>query len=102
MPCSKRRPCISSEWKRRDIASEQVRITALKASEGFTQPLPSPLALSDDVLLLDVFDRSMRALPMGLAFALWSGLGMKQTHNSTTASVSLELSSHAFKRQTSS
>jgi Membrane transporters of cations and cationic drugs len=58
------------------IASEQVGTSALKASEGFTQPLPAALAVLGYVLSFYFFGRSMRALPMGLAYALWSGLGM--------------------------
>jgi len=58
------------------IASEQVGTTALKASEGFTQHLPSALAITGYILSFYFFGRSMRALPMGLAYALWSGLGM--------------------------
>lgn len=58
------------------IASEQLGTTALKASEGFTQPLPAALALTGYILSFYFFGRSMRALPMGLAYALWSGLGM--------------------------
>ena len=58
------------------IASEQVGTSALKASDGFTQVQPSAIAVIGYILSFYFFGRSMRALPMGLAYALWSGLGM--------------------------
>ncbi len=58
------------------IASEQAGTSALKASEGFTQAQPSAIAVIGYILSFYFFGRSMRALPMGLAYALWSGLGM--------------------------
>jgi small multidrug resistance pump len=58
------------------IVAEQVGTSALKASEGFTQLGPASLAVAGYVASFYFFGRSMRALPMGLAYALWSGLGM--------------------------
>ena len=58
------------------IASEQLGTAAMKASQGFTQPLASGLAVAGSVASLYFFGRSMRALPMGFAYALWSGLGL--------------------------
>lgn len=58
------------------ISAEQAGTLALKASEGFTQAQPSAIAVIGYILSFYFFGRSMRALPMGLAYALWSGLGM--------------------------
>jgi small multidrug resistance pump len=58
------------------IVSEQIGTSALKASEGFTNIVPSAFAIAGYILSFYFFGRSMRALPMGLAYALWSGLGM--------------------------
>ncbi len=58
------------------IAAEQVGTSGLKASEGFTQPIPAAFAVVGYILSFYFFGRSMRALPMGLAYALWSAIGM--------------------------
>jgi quaternary ammonium compound-resistance protein SugE len=47
----------------------------LKYTEGFTRPVPSVLTLTcmiGSILLLGV---ALKALPVGTAYAVWSGLG---------------------------
>ena len=58
------------------IASEQVGTSAMKASQGFSLPLPTLLAVVGYLSSLFWFARSMKVLPMGFAYALWVGLGM--------------------------
>ncbi|QNG26827.1 multidrug efflux SMR transporter [Synechococcus sp. HK01-R] len=58
------------------IAAEQVGTSAMKASNGFSQLLPTLLAIAGYSLSMLWFGRSMRVLPMGFAYALWVGIGM--------------------------
>lgn len=58
------------------IASEQVGTSAMKASQAFSLPLPTLLAVVGYLSSLFWFARSMKILPMGFAYALWVGLGM--------------------------
>jgi len=58
------------------IVSEQVGTSAMKASQGFSFPLPTLLAAVGYLSSLCWFARSMKILPMGFAYALWVGLGM--------------------------
>ena len=53
------------------ILSETVATTALKASEGFTILFPSILVVSGYCLSL-----TLRAIPIGIAYAIWSGVGV--------------------------
>ena len=49
---------------------------ALKYSDGFTRPLPSvctALAMVASVVLLGL---ALRQLPLGIAYAVWTGIGM--------------------------
>lgn len=48
----------------------------MKASNGFSQLLPTLLAIAGYSLSMLWFGRSMRVLPMGFAYALWVGIGM--------------------------
>lgn len=56
-------------------AFEIVWATGLKLSEGFTRPLASVttvLAMAVSVVLLAM---AMRSLPLGTAYAVWTGIG---------------------------
>ena len=59
------------------ILSEVVGTLALRASEGFSQPLPSVTVvvgyIVSFVLLALVLERGM---PVGVAYAIWAGLGV--------------------------
>ncbi|MCC8194332.1 MAG: quaternary ammonium compound efflux SMR transporter SugE [Deltaproteobacteria bacterium] len=54
---------------------ETVWATGLKYTHGFTRPLPTIgtlLAMTASVWLLSV---AMRELPLGTAYAIWTGIG---------------------------
>ena len=56
-------------------ALEIVWACFLKQSQGFTRPLPTLitlLSLAGSVLFLSL---SLRALPLGTAYAIWTGIG---------------------------
>ncbi len=47
----------------------------LKASHGFTRPLPTVFTLSAAALSFWLLAQAMKALPAGTAYAVWSGIG---------------------------
>ena len=47
----------------------------LKASEGFTRPLPTVFTLTTAALSFWLLAQAMRDLPAGTAYAVWSGIG---------------------------
>ncbi|MFT6636312.1 DMT family transporter [Alcanivorax sp.] len=47
----------------------------LKASEGFTRPLPTVFTLITAALSFWLLAQAMRDLPAGTAYAVWSGIG---------------------------
>ena len=57
------------------IASEVAGTAGLKASEGFARPGPSLLALLGYALAFFFLSQSLKYLPLGIAYAIWSGLG---------------------------
>jgi small multidrug resistance pump len=57
------------------IASEVAGTAGLKASEGFVRPGPSVLALLGYALAFYFLSQSLKYLPLGVAYAIWSGLG---------------------------
>ena len=58
------------------IASEQLGTAALKAASSSMSPLFAVLSVSGYVSAIVWFGRSLRVLPMGLAYGLWVALGM--------------------------
>jgi multidrug transporter EmrE-like cation transporter len=58
------------------IVAEVVATTALKASEGFTRPWPSLLVVVGYGVAFYGLSLTMRSIPLGLVYALWSGLGL--------------------------
>lgn len=47
----------------------------LKASQGFTRPLPSVLTVLAMVASFYLLAQAMRVLPVGTAYAIWVGIG---------------------------
>jgi quaternary ammonium compound-resistance protein SugE len=48
---------------------------ALKASEGASRPVPSVLAVVAALGSIYLLASAVRALPLGLAYAVWTGIG---------------------------
>jgi small multidrug resistance pump len=61
------------------IASEVVATTSLKFSEGFSRPLPSLIVVVGYGLSFYLMSLSLRSIPLGSAYAIWSGLGTAAT-----------------------
>lgn len=47
----------------------------LKATEGFTRPLPTILTLTALIASLLLLARAVQVLPIGTAYAVWVGIG---------------------------
>ena len=57
------------------IGAEVAGTAGLKASEGFGRLGPSALALLGYALAFYFLAQSLEYLPLGVAYAIWSGLG---------------------------
>lgn len=58
------------------IVSEVVGTTALQASNGFTRPLPSIVVVIGYGLAFYGLSIAIKTIPVGLAYAIWSGVGI--------------------------
>lgn len=58
------------------IAAEIVGTTALKASEGFTRVAPSLITIVGYGLAFYCLSLALRTIPVGIAYAVWSGVGI--------------------------
>lgn len=58
------------------IVSEVMATSMLKLSGGFSRPLPAMLALFGYVVAYYFVSVSMRSLPTGVIYAIWSGIGI--------------------------
>jgi quaternary ammonium compound-resistance protein SugE len=47
----------------------------LKFTDGFTRPLPTALTLASMVLSLGLLGLALKVLPLGTAYAVWTGIG---------------------------
>ena len=57
------------------IMSEVVGTVALKASEGFTRLGPNALVVAGYGLSFYLLAQALKQIPLGIAYAIWSGLG---------------------------
>jgi len=48
----------------------------LKASEGFTKPIPTAVTLIGYAGAFYLLSLTLRTIPIGIAYALWSGIGI--------------------------
>lgn len=58
------------------IALEIVATSLLKASDGFARPLPGVGAMALYALCFWIMAYTFQRVPMGVAYAIWSGVGM--------------------------
>jgi small multidrug resistance pump len=58
------------------ILSEVVATTSLKFSEGFTKVVPSVIVAVGYGLSFYLLSISLKEIPLGVAYALWSGVGI--------------------------
>jgi len=58
------------------IAIEVVATSALKASDSFTRWVPSAVTVVGYSVAFYLLSVTMRTLPVGIVYALWSGIGV--------------------------
>ena len=61
------------------VLSEVTATTALKFSEGFTKLVPSIVVVLGYGLSFYLLSLSLKVIPIGVAYALWSGIGIVLT-----------------------
>jgi small multidrug resistance pump len=57
------------------IATEIAATVSLKASEGFTRPVPSIIVVVGYVASFALLARALRTIEVGVAYAIWSAVG---------------------------
>jgi len=58
------------------ILSEVIATTSLKFSEGFTKLIPSVVVVIGYGLSFYLLSISLKVIPIGVAYAIWSGVGL--------------------------
>lgn len=58
------------------IISEVIATTMLKASDGFSRLYPSIVVVIGYCLSFWALSQVVRVMPLGIAYAIWSGLGI--------------------------
>ena len=58
------------------IAAEIIATSALKASDGFSKITPSIVVIGGYGISFYFLSLSLRVIPMGIAYAIWSGVGI--------------------------
>jgi small multidrug resistance pump len=61
------------------VLSEVTATTALKFSEGFTKLVPSVIVVAGYGLSFYLLSHTLKVMPIGIAYALWSGIGIVLT-----------------------
>jgi small multidrug resistance pump len=57
------------------IAAEVFATSMLKSTDGFTRLWPTVVCLSGYVLSFTALSQAIKGVPVGVAYAVWSGLG---------------------------
>jgi len=58
------------------ILAEVVATSSLKAAEGFTKLWPSLVVISGYLIAFYCLSLTLRTIPVGVAYAIWSGAGI--------------------------
>lgn len=58
------------------IAFEVAATTALQASDGFTRPAQTTIALIGYAIAFYCLSLTLRTIPVGIAYAIWSAVGI--------------------------
>jgi multidrug transporter EmrE-like cation transporter len=61
------------------VLSEVTATTSLKFSEGFTKLIPSVVVVVGYGLSFYLLSMTLKVMPIGIAYALWSGIGITLT-----------------------
>ncbi|MET3930221.1 multidrug transporter EmrE-like cation transporter [Lysobacter sp. OAE881] len=70
--------CVMNSWLSLLVAivAEVVATTALKSSEGFTRLVPSVVVVIGYGVTFYFLSLTLKSVPVGIAYAVWSGLGV--------------------------
>ncbi|QNM96290.1 DMT family transporter [Chitinimonas koreensis] len=58
------------------IVAEVIATSALKASDGFSRTLPSLVVALGYAVAFYFLSLTLRSMPVGIAYAVWSGVGV--------------------------
>ncbi|ELQ5346034.1 QacE family quaternary ammonium compound efflux SMR transporter [Escherichia coli] len=58
------------------VICEVVATTSLKLSEGFTKLVPSVVVVVGYAIAFYCLSITLKSIPLGIAYAVWSGLGI--------------------------
>lgn len=58
------------------ILTEVVATSVLKAADGFTRWVPSVVVVAGYACSFYFLSLTLRAIPLGIAYAVWSGVGL--------------------------
>lgn len=58
------------------IVTEVIATSCLKASDGFTRPLPSVVTVLGYATSFYCLSLTLRTMPTGIVYAIWSGIGI--------------------------
>lgn len=58
------------------IIAEVIGTSALKASDGLSRPWPSLIVVAGYGVAFYCLSLTLRTIPVGIAYAIWSGVGM--------------------------
>jgi small multidrug resistance pump len=58
------------------IVAEVIATSALKASAAFTRPVPSAIVVVGYGVAFYFLARALETVPVGIAYAIWSGVGI--------------------------
>ena len=58
------------------IVAEVAGTSALKATEGFTRPVPSAAVVIGYAAAFYFLSLSLKTIPVGIAYAIWAGSGI--------------------------
>jgi small multidrug resistance pump len=61
------------------VLGEVIATTSLKFSEGFTKLVPSIVVVVGYGLSFYLLSMTLKVMPIGIAYALWSGIGIALT-----------------------
>ena len=57
------------------ISAEVIGTSCLRLSEGMTRPLPTLLVFGAYAIAMALLSKVVLSIPLGLTYALWSGIG---------------------------
>lgn len=63
-------------WLALAILCEVLATSFLKMADGFTRPLPSLVVIFGYVLAFYCLSMALRTIPVGVAYAIWCGIGI--------------------------